>query len=613
MILKSTPGFWSSTIEPRHVQNQPPAITFLTTDQSDIYWAEQRPAEGGRTTIMRQRGRNASEVIPRTAAIGSKIHGGYGGAPFCVSGGVIYFIGKNDQRIYQSDDPLSAVPITVAGPRFCGITLDTLRSRLIGVMEQTVNGREVNSIVSISILTGVVSELYGGADFVGEPYISPDGSQVAFLTWNLPHMAWEESRILVGRFGADGSLSEVKFLPHQPGESHAQPIWSPSGELFYSSDRSGYWNVYRRNHDMRPIHPYSGESSMPLWNLGVSQYAFRNDYKIVVSYQVKGLSQLWEINLDTGATSRIQSNFSSITSLRTLNGEIVAIAASASSAAKIILIGRDKVSEIYSSPSAIKEGYFTVPQAVEFAAKDCETVSGLYYAPQNPSYKATVPPPTILMIHGGPTNCAVPELSMRKLYFTSRGFGVFDLNYRGSSGFGRRFRERLNRQWMVADVEDCVSAAETLISRKLSSTDLFIRGSSAGGATALLALSKSKIFKGAAAYYPVVNLADISHHSPKFESGYLVSLIGPESDANLYKDRSPITWLKGIRIAPTFFHGLEDRVCLPSSTIAYVDALKANGFSPELQLYPGEGHGFRSGEVLSDALDKELKYYQQRI
>jgi dipeptidyl aminopeptidase/acylaminoacyl peptidase len=475
-------------------------------------------------------------------------------------------------------------------------------------MERVESGREINTITAISILTGATTDLYSDSDFVGEPHISPDGTEVAFLTWNLPYMAWEESCIKVGGFAPNGSLSDIQSLPHRPGESHAQPIWSPGGKLFYSSDRSGYWNIYSRN-SSDPLHEIAAESSLPLWSLGVSQYAFRNDYKLVVSYQVRGLSELWEIDLDSGAAVRIRCESTSISQLRPLNGEVAAVGAGATKPAHVMIVGRSGLSEVYAVPAAVKADLFSVPHEVTVPSQD-GNIFGLYYPPTNPNFKVSQEPPVILMIHGGPTNCAVPELSMRKLYFTSRGFGVFDVNYRGSSGFGRKFRERLNGLWMVADVEDCIASATELKRQKLASDDLFIRGSSAGGATALLSLSKSKVFKGAGIYYPVTNLLDLNEHSPKFESGYVVGLVGPASNTQLYKQRSPISCVQDLAVAPVFFHGLEDRVCLPSSTIAYVDALKKYGLSAELHLYQNEGHSFRSGEVLSDALDKELRYYQ---
>lgn len=592
------------------MQNQPAVIPFMTVDGADLYWAEQRPAEAGRTTILRLRGGNVSEVIPKGSAIGSKIHGGYGGAPFCVHKGMIYFIGKTDQRIYQSDDPFAALPITPAGlGSFSGLSFDAHRNRLLGVLETEHSGKELNRIVAISILTGSITELYAGSDFVGEPHISPDGKEVAFLTWDLPEMQWERSCVKVGRFGADGLVEQVTALPCGKYESHAQPLWSPNGQLLYSSDRAGYWNIYLRGKD-DPLHRFSGDSSLPLWSLGVSQYAFRNDSKLVVSYQVRGSTELWELDLETGSARRIETEFTSITQLRGAEGQVFGVGASAISSPKVIAIARDAASELYVTANQIKSEYLAAPRELALRARDGGEIFGWYYPPKNPGHRSPENPPVIVMIHGGPTNCAVPELALRKLYFTSRGFAVLDLNYRGSSGFGRAYRERLNGKWMVADVEDCIDAASELTKQGISDGPRFIRGTSAGGATALLSLAKSKVFSGAAIYYPVVNLNSLLDHSPKFEAGYVVGLVGPITNAPLYIERSPITHVDSVAVTPIFFHGLEDRVCKPAATIAYVEALKTRGLNPELNLYPSEGHSFRSGEVLSDSLDKELRYYQ---
>lgn len=610
MILKSTPGFWSTTIESRHLQTQPPTIQYLQTDRGDLYWAEQRPAEAGRTTILTLRDNNPTEIIPRSMNVGSKIHGGYGGAPFCVHNHILYFVGKADQRIYQSDSPHTATALTASGPRFGGLVFDAARNRLIAVCEIDQPDGQQNKLVAISLLSGAITDLYA-SDFVGEAVISPDGNKVAFLTWELAHMPWTQSSVVSAEFDSAGDLFNVQRVPSPNCFSHAQPIWSADSKLYYSSDKSGYWNIYEAE-TARSIHPTNAESSLPLWNLGVSQYAFRSDTKLLVSYQNRGVSELWEVDISSGTAQRINSSFSSISQLRSTTKGVVAIGANYQSTPVLFTIERGQIVERYKVPHQIKADVISKPAEVSLTARDGSPIYGWYYPPKNDRIKTSSPPPLVMMVHGGPTGVAVPELALRKLYFTARGFAVFDINYRGSSGFGRAYRERLNGKWLEADVEDCIDAAVQLAERGLcSNSGRFIRGSSAAGTTAILALASGSIFTGAAIYYPAISIEDLLCHTHEFESHYVHELIGPPENTSLYQSRSPEIVCKTLKASPIFFHGLEDLVCPAKSTQAFVEGLKRSGLNPELHLYAGEGHGFRKGQTISDSLDKELAYYQR--
>jgi dipeptidyl aminopeptidase/acylaminoacyl peptidase len=596
----------------------------LSLDGDDLYWLEGRPAEGGRGVIVRRTpDGETNDVTPPGFNVRTRVHE-YGGGAYLVDGGTVYFSNFKDQRLYRQDhgsEPRPITPETEARLRYADCVADRKRGRLICVREDhTVEGREpVNTLAAVSLEGDGVGGhvLVEGNDFYSSPRISPDGSRMAWLTWHHPNMPWDGTELWVGEFAADGAMQKTRKVAGGPEESVFQPEWSPDGTLYFVSERTGWWNIYRlRAGQAEPLFTMEAEFGVPQWAFRQSTYAFESAARIVCMYNQGGNSRLATINTSTGQLQPIANTFTSISSVKAAPGYAYYIGASYTSAPMIIRqhLETGAIDEIkMSSEAQIDPGYVSMARANEFPTEGGLTAHAFFYKPKNCDYRAPEgeKPPLLVKSHGGPTDFAEARFDLETQYWTSRGIAVLDVNYGGSTGYGREYRQRLNGQWGVVDVDDCVNGARYLVEQGLVDGDrLIIRGGSAGGYTTLNALTFRDTFKVGASYYGVGDLEALATDTHKFESRYLDSMVGPYPDRkDLYYERSAINFTDRLSCPIIFFQGLEDKVVLPNQTEMMVDALRKKGLPVAYLPFEGEGHGFRKAENIKRSLDAEFYFY----
>src|SRR5579883_1265229 len=541
-------------------------------DGADIYWIEGRPAEAGRCVIVRRTpDGTTSDVTPTPFNARTRVHE-YGGAPYVVMGGTIFFSNYADQRLYRQPAGQQPEPVTPAADlRYADATIDRPRRRLICVREDhTEPGREaVNTIVGVGRDAEAGGQLLvSGNDFYSTPRVSPDGTRLAWLTWNHPNMPWDGCELWVGELREDGSVGASTLVAGGPEESIFQPLWSPDGVLHFVSDRSGWWNLYRwRSGQVEPLCPMEAEFGLPQWVFDMSTYAFVAPQRIVCCYSENGVGKLASLDTAAGKLTPINTPYTSFGGIQAGGERVVFRAASDTEAASIVQLdlGTGKIETLRrSSATTIDSAYISKPQVIEFPTEHGLTAYGFFYAPCNPDFQAPAGelPPLLVMIHGGPTSATSSELNLQKQFWTSRGIAVLDVNYGGSTGYGRAYRERLKGQWGIVDIDDCVNGAKYLVQRGLvDGNRLAIRGGSAGGYTTLGVLTFRDEFKVGASYFGVGDLEGLVKDTHKFESRYLDGLIGPYPQRiDLYHQRSPIYHIECLSRPVIFFQGLEDKI-----------------------------------------------------
>ncbi len=474
-----------------------------------------------------------------------------------------------------------------------------------------------NYLIQIEIANGAEIFLTRGYDFYSSPRLSPDGKALAWLCWRHPDMPWDCTELWVATRENDGSLRDARRIAGGNEESIFQPEWSPTGELYFVSDRSGWWNIYRlRNRAVDAVCPMDAEFGLPQWVFGLSTYAFTDADEIVCSHCVNGVWSLGKIDVSSKKLTAIQTSFSDIGYISAQGNHVVFSAASPQEVDSILELELNSgtINAIRrSSSNSIAADYFSTPETISFPTANGLAAFGYFYPPCNAVFEASEDerPPLIVISHGGPTSATSNALKLGIQFWTSRGFAVLDVNYGGSSGFGRAYRRRLNGAWGIVDIADCVNGAQFLASRgSVDGERLIIRGSSAGGYTTLCALTFYDCFKAGASYYGVSDLTALAEDTHKFESRYLDRLIGPYPVAkNVYLERSPINYVERLNAPAVFLQGLDDKVVPPNQAELMVDALKRKGLPVAYIGFAGEQHGFRRSETLKRALDVELYFY----
>jgi dipeptidyl aminopeptidase/acylaminoacyl peptidase len=468
--------------------------------------------------------------------------------------------------------------------------------------------------------------LVDGHDFFSSPRLSADGRRLVWLAWDHPNMPWNGTTLYLAELDDTGAVAgEPEIIAGGPEESIFQPEWSPDGDaVIFVSDRSDWWNLYRfelSSRASRPIVPMAAEFGAPQWVFGMSTYAFAGPDRIVCTYSEAGLWRLGIVDLATGTLRTLETPFTQFASVRADREQVVVLAGSPSLPASVVEFDLGtgqhrtlkKATDILDQADLGIAGYLSSVEAVEFPTAGGNTAFGLYYDPHNPDYAgpAGEKPPLLVKVHGGPTSAAPSTLNLGIHYWTSRGIAVLDVNYGGSTGFGRAYRDRLHRNWGVVDVDDCINGARFLIERGLVDPKrIVITGGSAGGYTTLAALAFRDFFQGGASHYGVSDAAALARDTHKFESRYMDWLIGayPEEEA-LYRERSPLFHAERLSKPVIFFQGDEDAVVPPNQTEAMVDALRSRGTPVGYLLFSGEQHGFRQAANIKRALDAELYFY----
>jgi len=617
---QATPcGAWPSPISAAVVAAGAVPLAQPMPDGSAIGWLEGRASEGGRMTLMVHDAGGTRELTPAPFNLRSRVHE-YGGGACLLAGGVAWFSHHVDNRLYRVEGNGQPVALTAAdtGHRFADFVLDAGRQRLVSVREDHAAGAAypVNTLCAVGF-DGAETVLVEGSDFYAAPRLSPDGGQLAWLCWNHPQMPWEGTELWLGDVAADGSIVHRRLIAGGPAESICQPEWSPGGVLHFVSDRSGWWNLYRQQGDgAHAVCPREAEFGGPHWSFGGSLYGFRSDEQIVCAYVEAGVSHLGLVSTHDGSLTPLETPYEEIRELK-VSGDMVTVLGGAPTIApelaRIDLTGSPLEVLAHSIPLLPATSYLSVPLAISYPSENGRTAHAFYYAPANAEHAplAGELPPLIVIGHGGPTGMAASTLKLSTQYWTSRGFAVLDVNYGGSTGFGRDYRNLLKHQWGVVDVEDCVAGARHLAA--IGAVDperLLIRGSSAGGLTVLSALAFHDVFKAGASYYGVSDLAGLDADSHKFESHYNQYLIAPpERAAAAYRARSPIHHSDKLRQPMIFFQGLDDKVVPPQQSESMVDALRARKLPVAYLTLEGEGHGFRKADSVVRTLEAELYFY----
>jgi dipeptidyl aminopeptidase/acylaminoacyl peptidase len=463
-----------------------------------------------------------------------------------------------------------------------------------------------------------------GHDFYSSPRISPDGATLAFLAWDLPFMPWDGCALYTAGLRADATIDEPVIVAGRIGEESIwDPEWSPAGDLVFASDRSGWWNLERIREGLRSVlHEAEAEFGYPQWVFGERSIAFLGDGRIACLYDTGGATHVAVLDPETGELLDLDLPYDSLSWGPTIDAEgpvIVFIAGSATAPAEVVWLDFSARSVDVlrrSSDVPIDGAHVAVPEAIEFPTAGDRSAHASYYPPTNPgaSGPAGTPAPLVVMAHGGPTSNTTRLLNLGTQFWTSRGFGVVDVDYGGSTGYGRAYRQRLNGQWGVVDLQDCVAAADFLIRRGDADPDrLLVRGGSAGGYLVMCALTYTDRFAAGASYYGIADLVPFATgETHKFESRYEHTLVGPWPEAEqLYRERSPINFTDRLRTPMLVLQGTEDRVVPLEQAELIVDALRRNGVPYAYKLYEGEGHGFRRAETLVNARLAELSFYAQ--
>jgi dipeptidyl aminopeptidase/acylaminoacyl peptidase len=618
-------GSWKSPITSDLLASTYVALDELRIDGDDIYWNELRPNDKGRNVIVQRKPNGMlTDITPPGFSARTRVHE-YGGGCYLVHNGTVYFSNYTDQRLYRQDPGRDPRPLTPPlDMRYADGIIDKQKNRIISVREDhTVKtGQAVNAIVGLDVEKGGEGEiLVSGNDFCSTPRLSPDGSRLAWLTWNHPNMPWDGTELWVGHVHADGSVGHSEKLAGGLEESIFQPEWSPDGVLYFSSDRTGWWNLYRwRYNHIESLSPMEAEFGLPQWGFGSRTLVFESPDRIVCAYTKNGLWHLASLDLLSRTLKPIETPINQLLwgNLAVKTGQVFLIGGSAIEPSSIVQIDlSSNETEILHRSREITVGkeYISIPDAIEFPTEAGRTAFAFYYPPRNPDYEAPEgeKPPLLVVSHGGPTSASPSTLRYEIQYWTSRGIGVVDVNYGGSTGYGREYRKRLNDQWGIVDVQDCVNATRYLVGRGQADGErLGIRGGSAGGYTTLCALAFTKTFKAGASYFGVSDLETLAKDTHKFESRYLDKLVGPYPERqDIYRARSPIDHIDGISAALILFQGLDDKVVPPDQSEKIFQAVKMKGLAVAYIAYEWEQHGFRRAENIKRSYEAELYFYSK--
>lgn len=612
-------GSWESPITTDLLLGGSVGLSQPCLEDDYVYWVEGRPLEGGRNVIVRRsEAGDREDVTPPGFNARTRAHE-YGGGDYVVRDGIVYFANFADQRVYRQRPGETPEAITPeAALRYADFIVDVPRNRLICVREDHRSGdREaINTLIAIPLDGGEQRILAAGNDFYASPRLSPDGRRLAWLTWNHPNMPWDGTELWLADLGDDGSPINARLVAGAPNESVFQPEFSPDGVLHFVSDRSGWWNLCRlRDGEAKPLAPMEAEFGLPQWVFGMYTYAFTGPAEIVCTYTRGGVRVMARLDIESGKLGAIDLPYSG-TSLRAGGGRVVYIGASATLPAAVVRL--DPIDGEYevlrrSNDIGIDEGYISIARPIEFPTENGLTAHGYFYPPRNRDFTAPAGelPPLVVAGHGGPTSATSGGLNLMWQYWTSRGFAILDVNYGGSTGYGRAYRERLNGNWGIVDVDDCANGARYLVEQGLvDGGRLAIRGGSAGGYTTLRAITARDVFRAAASYYGVSDAEALAADTHKFESRYLDNLIGPYPERrDIYVERSPIYATGQISAALILLQGLDDKVVPPDQSEAMFIAARDKELPVAYIAFEGEGHGFRQAKNIKRAMEAELYFY----
>ncbi|MFE9772054.1 prolyl oligopeptidase family serine peptidase [Streptomyces sp. NPDC005931] len=628
-------GEWPSPIDAATAAAHDGSPEFPGFVGAEVWWTEPRPAEGGRRALVRRHADGTEEtVLAAPWNVRSRVIE-YGGRPWAGTvrdgGPLVVFVNFADQRLYRyepGDEPRPLTPVSPVGQglRWAEPVLLPERGEVWCVLEEFTGAGpgDVRRVLAAVPLDGsaardraAVRELTGERHrFVTGPSLSPDGSRAAWLAWDHPRMPWDGTELLVAEVAPDGTLHGARTVAGGPEESIAQVDWTPDGRLLYSSDRTGWWNIYR---DGEAVCPREEEFGGPLWKLGWRWFAPLDSGLIAVVHG-RGATALGILDPETGEVVDAAGPWTEFApTLAALGERVVAVGASPRSAHEVVELdtrtGRARVIGA-EHRDAVDPAYYPEPQIRTFTGPDGREIHAHVYPPHHPGCVAPGDrlPPYVIRAHGGPTSRVPLVLDLEIAYFTSRGIGVAEVNYGGSTGYGRAYRERLREQWGVVDVEDCAAVALALADEGTADRDrLAVCGGSAGGWTTAVSLTTTDVYACGTILYPVLDLAGWGPgETHDFESRYLESLIGPRAEVPVrYEERSPTAHADRLTVPFLLLQGLDDVICPPAQCERFLSRLAGRGVPHAYLAFEGEGHGFRRAETVVRALEAELSLYAQ--
>jgi dipeptidyl aminopeptidase/acylaminoacyl peptidase len=621
-------GSWASPISAELVAAGGVSLDEVRVAGGRVHWVEGRPLEGGRQVVCRAAPgarEGPGDLVPEGFNARTRVHE-YGGGAYTLAGGTLFFSNFADQRLYRLDPgadrprPITPEPPAPAAHRYADACPTPDGRRLVCVRERHDGGEVVNELVAVPVDGGGPPvALAAGRDFYASPRVSPDGRRLAWLEWDHPNMPWDRTELKLAELAGDALAGDPVAVAGGPQESVFQPSWSPDGVLHLVSDASGWWNLYRvgPGGDLEALCPATEEFGHPQWVFGLSTYAFLPGRRIACIHG-RGPMQRLGILGPSGSLTDVNLPFTAFypPQLHAVGDRLACLAGAPTRATAVVVIdpATGGVEVLRSSEDReLDPGWLSAPEPIEFPTQGGRTAHALYYPPANRDVQgpAGERPPLVVASHGGPTSGITSSLHVGYQFFTSRGIAVVDVDYGGSTGYGRDYRRRLGGRWGIVDVEDCVAAARHLVRRgDVDPKRLAIRGGSAGGYTTLCALTFTDEFSAGASYYGVADAAALARDTHKFESRYLDRLIGPWPQAEaLYRERSPIHFTDRLSCPVILLQGLEDEVVPPAQAEMMAAALDAKGIPYAYLPFPGEQHGFRQAAHIRRALEAELYFY----
>ena len=620
MTITKPYGTWESLITSEMLVGGAVRLGEIVTDGDDVWWAESRPDEGGRTVIVR----NGKDQTDKKTNVRTLVHE-YVGSAWWVRNGTLVYSQYFDQRLYRRDKSGDSIPLTPESEtqqsyRYADGRITNNEDWYVCVREIHTSSDEEpsNEIVAVPLDgSQQIRVLVSGPDFVSSPRVSKEGDQIAWVQWNHPNMPWDDTQLCIASL-EEMVLSNQKVTKSK-AESFFQPEWDDQGNLHVVSDRNNWWNLFRVDQstneiDLTSLTDIEAEIGLPQWVFGQSRYAFVGD-EIWFVYREAGIDKLATLS-SNGQFEQIKIDATEIESVTNYQDGIVATVSSWKAESSVMFINSEEVRPLSKTRDLdIGESWFPVPETFTYQTSDSEKAHALFYSPTNPEYEIheNENPPLIVLAHGGPTGSARRQLQLSIAYWTSRGFGVADVDYRGSTGYGRLYRNSLRNSWGLADVEDCVAVAKHLVAqKKVDKNRLAIKGGSAGGFTVLAALTFHDTFTAGASRYGIADLAILAKDTHKFESRYLDRLVGkwPE-DEEIYKQRSPIHHIEQLSTPMVILQGSEDPIVPPNQAHLMAKKLKENDIPHALIEFSDEGHGFRKAPNITKAIESELAFFAQ--
>lgn len=640
-------GSWPSPISPGTITSRTINLSQVRVDGPDTYWVERRATDSGRQVLLRRDGAGRiGEVLPLTPGdelvdARTRVHE-YGGRAYAVDSGIIVVSHAGDGRLYRFDVAhrlRGLVPLTIYGDvRHGDLEIDTERGLVYAVREDhRGEGRAVNTLVAIPLDGSAarddapVRTIVSGTDFVSSPTLSPDGRHLAWLSWDHPWMPWDNAALHVGDLLPDGTLGEQALVGGGDGHGAAEPRWTEECELIHVSDASGFWNLYRTEGfprrgtartgwserlRTRPLHPTDATFTQPAWQLGPHSFDVLDGERLIASWTRDSVWHLGTIKLANGELEEWATGWQPLGNVAATDGRVVMLAGNERELPGIIEISGGEVTVLRGSGDfGPAERGVSLPETISWPSSDGVTAHGFFYPPASVEHAGPEDelPPLIVQVHGGPSAMSRSVYDLKVQYWTSRGFAYLEVNYRGSTGYGRAFRRALNGAWGVGEVEDVVAGARHLIEAgRVDGSRVAVRGSSAGGFTVLSAITRSDVFSAATSLYGVADLRMLIQETHKFESHYVQELIGADGiDDPLLAERSPINHVDSIHAPLLLLQGSNDSIVPADQATSMFEAARAKGLPVALEVFQGEGHGFRLGANIRKALADELSFYSQ--